>query len=237
LVVIGVVIGIVVVGVFNPIVERHSALLVVGVRVSGQEDVANTSSQLVFLLDELSFVSGSVARRGVSGAARLLGRAAEVDRPTVEGADLERVRHCCRSTTCRKTHLTVFESIRDLVKRLIVTLILVTLFVIVVFLVLDQVGWGGLSQVLLHALLTVLIGVSVQEINGDSRPNSIVRVLALGLGKLGLGQPAFACLAMHFFMVGVCRACAPVTLDVAHPAAIIQAQCSGRELVARIEHL
>jgi hypothetical protein len=92
LVVIGVVIGIVV-GVFNAIVERHSAVLVVGVRVSGQEDVANTSSQLVFLLDELSFVSGSVARRGVSGAARLLGRAAKVDRPIVEGADLERVRH------------------------------------------------------------------------------------------------------------------------------------------------
>jgi hypothetical protein len=188
LVVIGVVIGIVVVGVFNPIVERHSALLVVGVRVSGQEDVANTSSQLVFLLDELSSVSGSVARRGVSGAARLLGRAAEVDRPTVEGADLERVRHCCRSTTCRKTHLTVFESIRDLVKRLIVTLILVTLFVIVVLLVLDQVGWGGLSQVLLHALLTVLIGVSVQEIMEIRDPTALSGFLRWALANWALGS-------------------------------------------------
>lgn len=77
----------------------------------------------------------------------------------------------------------------------------------------------------------------MQGLNGDSRTNSIVRVLALGLGKLGLGQPAFACLAMHFFMVGVCRACAPHALDVADPVTIIHAQCSGRELVACIEHL
>jgi hypothetical protein len=66
------------------VVERHAALVIIRVRAGTQEDVADASSQLVFLFDELRFAGGSAGFRVSSS-----GSAVEVYRWIVEGADLD----------------------------------------------------------------------------------------------------------------------------------------------------